>query len=128
MTSNPSSHGVFRNWNITNNDLSDNTQYCVIHGHCNHSTKECHAFPKKDKVVVKEDSLKRKWTVGHDDELELLALDSDEYTKETKEFEMLQKKFQNLDSCIDDSREPELCSIADIIKGRHRKKQKEEEK
>ena len=37
---------------------------------------------------------------------------------------MLQKKFQNLDSCIDDSREPELCSIADIVKGRHRKKQK----
>ena len=52
MTSNPSSHGVFQNWNIASNDHSDNTQYCVIHGYGNHSTKECHAFPKKATVAT----------------------------------------------------------------------------
>ena len=56
----------------------------------------------------------------------MFALDSDnELTKEKEELRLLQKKYESLDSCIDKSREKELCAISDFIRGqKKRKKQK----
>ena len=53
---------------------------------------------------------------------EMFALDSVDEAKELEEFQNLHKKFLNLDLCIDASTEPELCSIADLIRGQPAKK------
>jgi hypothetical protein len=39
-----------------------------------------------------------------------------------EEFINLNKKFKDLDLCINASNEQEMCSIADIVRGQHQKK------
>ena len=59
-------------------------------------------------------NLVSKWTTPRD----MFALDSVNETNEQQELERLTRRFENLDLCIDRSREEELCSIAELVRGR----------
>jgi hypothetical protein len=61
-----------------------------------------------------------KWTTPKGKEL--FALDSTIDKKELEEFQNLHKKFQDLDLCINASKEDKLCSFADLIRGQPQKK------
>ena len=67
-----------------------------------------------DEELSHLNNLVSKWTTPRD----MFALDSVNETNEQKELERLTRRFENLDLCIGRSREEELCSIAELVRGR----------